>query len=110
MGIRADFRGFPYPAPSDGRSAELGAFWWLLETSRAEPSQLFDLGRHWAVDDAARTVIGSYLTLPTTELRWESAGSASTPATRLSRRRSTPAILWQCPPTGRTRPVSAVKR
>lgn len=58
MGIRADFREFPYPAPSDGRSAELGAFGWLLEASRAELSQLFDLGRHWAVDDAARTVIG----------------------------------------------------
>ena len=58
MGIRADFRGFPYPAPSDGRSAELEAFEWLLETYRAELSQLFDLGRRQPVDDAARTVKG----------------------------------------------------
>lgn len=58
MGIRADLRGFPYPAPSDGRSAELEAFGWLLEASRAEPPQLFDLGRHRSVDDAATTVTG----------------------------------------------------
>jgi len=40
-GHQGRFSGLPYPASSDGRSAELEAFWWLLEASRAEPSQLF---------------------------------------------------------------------
>ncbi|PZA16040.1 hypothetical protein DNK49_13540 [Azoarcus communis] len=63
MSIRADFRGFPYPAPSDGRSAELGAFGWLSgDLTRRTFSA--DLRRHQPVDDAATTVTGELFHAP----------------------------------------------